>query len=80
MVKGSGEAKDIVRHIRNGIAHGRAALCTRSGVRCLERIDYGKYGEKSEKSGQTAYMLVPVDFVLALFSLYCQHVPSQPIG
>ncbi len=77
MIKGSGEAKDIVRHIRNGVAHGRAALCTRNGVRCFEIIDFGKYGEKSEKGGQTAYMLIPVDFVYSLFSIYCRRNPAN---
>ena len=57
MIKGSGEGKDLIRHIRNGIAHGRATLCTRKGTRCLELIDYGKFGEKSEKGSQTASLL-----------------------
>lgn len=63
MIKGSGEAKDIIRHIRNGIAHGRVVLCTRNGTRCIELKDYGK-------SRQTAYMLIPVDFVYNLYTIY----------
>lgn len=71
MIKGAGEGRDLVRHIRNGIAHGRAMLCTRQGTRCLEMTDYGKFGEKTEKGGQTAYLLIPVDFVYYLYELYC---------
>lgn len=70
MINGSGEGRDLVRHIRNGIAHGRVTLCTRNGTRCLELTDYGKFGNKAEKGGQTAYMLIPVDFVYYLFELY----------
>ena len=70
MVTGQGEAKDIVRHIRNGIAHGRAALCTRNKIRCIELTDYGKYGEKNEKGGQTAYLLMPVVFIQDLYNIY----------
>lgn len=72
MIKGSGEARDIVRHLRNGIAHGRAVLCTRQSTRCLELTDYGKFGDQKEKGGQTAYILVPVEFVYTLYTLYCR--------
>ena len=70
MVKGQGQAKDIVRHIRNGIFHGRATLCTRNGIRCLELADFGKYGDKNERGGQTAYMLIPVYLLSEIFKIY----------
>lgn len=74
MIKGSGEGKDLIRHIRNGIAHGRATLCTRKGARCLELTDYGPFGKKTKKGGQTAYLLIPVSFIFYLYQLYCQRV------
>ena len=70
MVKGQGQAKDIIRHIRNSIFHGRAVLCTRNSIRCVELTDYGKHGDKNEKGGQTAYMLLPVDLLNKLFKIY----------
>ena len=73
MVKGQGETKDLVRHIRNGIAHGRSKICTRNGVRCLEIIDYGRFGFKGERGGQTAYLLLPVDFVKQVYQYYVTH-------
>lgn len=56
--------------IRNGIAHGRAVLCTRNGVRCVEMTDFGKCGSQNEKGGQTAYMLIPVDLIKELYKIY----------
>lgn len=76
MVNGQGEAKDIVRHIRNGIAHGRAKMCTRNGVKCVELKDYGKFGSTEEKSGQTAYMLIPIDMIEKLYDLYNRLSPQ----
>lgn len=73
MVKGQGEIKDLIRHIRNGIAHGRSKLCTRNGVRCLEIIDYGKFGYRDERGGQTAYLLIPVELVQQLYQYYMTH-------
>ena len=70
MVRGQGQARDIVRHIRNAVVHGGATLCTRNGIRHLEIIDYGNYGENNSRNGQTAYMLIPVDFVKKLFDTY----------
>ena len=75
MVKGNGQAKDIVRHLRNGVAHGRATLCTRNSVRCIELTDFGKYGEKNKSGGQTAYILVPVGFIKDLYDLYVKTKP-----
>lgn len=70
MVTGQGVSRDLIRHIRNGIAHGRAQLCTRNGCRHLEIIDYGKFGEKIERSGQTAYILIPVYSIRELYDAY----------
>ena len=55
---GSG-TEDFIRHIRNGIMHGRA----RVGSKYIELTD--KYGRK-----QTAYIKVPIEFVLELFDIY----------
>ncbi len=70
MVKGQGQAKDLIRHIRNGIVHRRAKLCTRNSIRYIEIIDYGKNGNQNERSGQTAYLLMPVDFLMVLYQKY----------
>ena len=64
------ECKDLIRHIRNGFAHGNITLRTIKGVKYVEVFDYGKSNRTNKPSGQTAYILVPIDFVLELYDQY----------
>ena len=59
-----GEAKDWVRHIRNGIAHGKTRMIKESDELWIEIKDYNKSGD------QTAYMYFPISYVCKTFEIY----------
>ena len=52
MSKGESEARDFVRHLRNGIAHGNVEVIDKGNELILELLDYGK--EENQEGGQTA--------------------------
>ena len=52
LAKGNGEGRDLLRHIRNGIAHGNATIFSRDHTYAIELIDFDK-----DAKTQTAYML-----------------------
>lgn len=60
----SGEAKDWVRHIRNGIAHGKTRLIKESDELWIEIKDYNKSGD------QTAYMYFPISYIFRTFETH----------
>lgn len=64
------ECKDLVRHIRNGFAHGNVKARTISKEKFIEIYDYGKSNRTDKPSGQTAYILVPVNFIKQLYVVY----------
>jgi len=64
MTKGSGEAKDLVRHICNGIAHGNSTLIKNNGKPYIEIIDYNRSGQ------QTAYIYLPIGYVTEIYALF----------
>ncbi len=64
MTRGDGEAKDLIRHIRNGIAHGNAKIVNVSGERYIEILDYSKGGR------QSAYLCIPVSYIQQIYQLY----------
>lgn len=64
MVKGDSEVKDLVRHIRNGIAHGKTTLFKQNGVLFIEIVDFSKGGS------QSAYLCLPIDYVNKIYKLY----------
>ena len=70
MSKGESEARDFVRHLRNGIAHGNLEIIDRNNEMVVELLDYGKEGD--EKSGQTAYFVIPLKYLLSVYNLYIQ--------
>ena len=59
-----GEAKDWVRHIRNGIAHGKTRIVREPDELWIEIKDYNKSGD------QTAYIYFPVSFIFRTFEMY----------
>ena len=61
---GNGEAKDIVRHIRNGIAHGKAQLYRNGGMLYIEICDY------SAAQKQTAYINMPLHYIHEIHAIY----------
>ncbi|MBQ6381375.1 MAG: hypothetical protein IJJ41_07245 [Clostridia bacterium] len=64
MVKGNGEGKDIIRHVRNSIAHGNASISKLNGTPYIEIIDKNKNGM------QTAYIFFPLEYIEKIYELY----------
>jgi len=64
--KSESESKDLIRHIRNGIAHGNARIICRNGNNYIEIFDYNK-GKL-----QTAYIFIPIDYIMEIYSLFNQ--------
>lgn len=70
VARGESIAKDLIRHIRNGIAHGNITLYDIKGNLIVELLDFGK--ESKQSDGQTAYMVFPLYFLKRIYSLYKQ--------
>ena len=64
MTRGDGEAKDIIRHIRNGIAHGKSTIYKTKGTTFIEILDYNM------KKQQTAYIYIPLEYISRIFTLF----------
>lgn len=62
--RNSGEAKDWVRHIRNGIAHGKTRTIKEPDELWIEIKDYNKSGD------QTAHMYFPISYIFKTFEIY----------
>ena len=58
------EGRDIVRHIRNGIAHGRCELQKNRNALFIQIRDYNRTGD------QTAYMYIPLDSIRTIHKIY----------
>lgn len=58
------EGKDIIRHIRNGIAHGRCEIKKSRNALFIQIEDYNPSGN------QTAYMYVPLDSIRTIHTIY----------
>lgn len=52
MTNGNSEGRDLLRHIRNGIAHGNSTIFPRDQTYVIEFIDFDK-----DSKTQTAYIL-----------------------
>ena len=64
MTRGESESKDLVRHIRNGIAHGKTATFKRENELYIEIVDYSKNGN------QSAYLCIPISYISKVHKLY----------
>ena len=64
MTKSNGEAKDLIRHIRNGIAHGNTNVYKTKGKLFIEITDYNK------RKQQTAYIYIPIEYVTRIHTLF----------
>lgn len=62
--KGDGEARDLIRHIRNGIAHGKTNLSKPNGKLYIEIFDY------NTQKTQTAYMFIPLESLFMICKTY----------
>jgi len=59
MQKGSGQGEDLIKHIRNGIAHGQTSIRKKQGELWLEIKDYND----NLKQKQTAYLWIPMKYL-----------------
>lgn len=69
MKKGDSEGKDLVRHIRNGIAHGRTNFYTVKSELYIEICDFGKEGN-GYVNKQTAFLAMPMSYIQDICKLY----------
>ena len=69
--KGDGEARDLVRHIRNGIAHGKTKIAKPNSILHIEILDYNKQNE------QTAYIYVPISCIFDIYNIYLEVEKSK---
>ena len=61
-------SKDLIRHIRNGFAHGNTTICNVSKEPCFEIIDYSDTSKSPEK--QNTYICIQIKTVLELYEIY----------
>lgn len=64
MTKGNGEGRDLLRHIRNGIAHGNATIYPRNQTYVIVFIDFDR-----DSKTQTAYMLFELEVLKELMKI-----------
>lgn len=64
------EGRALVRHIRNGIAHGKTSINKEKDELYIEIKDYGK--TLGIPSGQTAYLYFPLSYIHKLYELYVE--------
>lgn len=64
MQKDQSEGKELIRHIRNGIAHGRTSIKKKSEL-YIEICDY-----RSDGITQSAYINMPLRYVVDMQKLY----------
>lgn len=65
------EGRSIVRHIRNGIAHGRTRVLKEGGELYIEIEDFGKVGKDGAKS-PTAYLYIPMSYLPEMYKIYAE--------
>ena len=61
-------ARDLIRHIRNGIAHGEAEISKVKDNLYIEITDYFDKTQKPEK--QTAYLFLPLAYITEFYKIY----------
>lgn len=69
--KGDGEAKVLIKHIRNGIAHGRTnykkVSTSNTNELFIEIKDF-----KSDGKTQTAYIFFPISYIVKIHKIYAE--------
>ena len=69
--KGDGESRDLVRHIRNGIAHGKTELSKPNGELHIKILDFNNQGE------QTAYIWMSITQLQLIYKAYAEVKKSK---
>lgn len=70
--KKEGLCKDIVRHIRNGIAHGKTKFKKVKKQLYIEISDYNK-----QEKNRTAYMFIPMEIIIKIQKIYKEILNSE---
>lgn len=70
MKAGDSFARDLVRHIRNGIAHGQATITNSKCELYIEIIDYSDKSKSADK--QTAYIYIPMEYITTFYKIYSE--------
>ena len=68
MTAGDSFARDLIRHIRNGIAHGEAVISKVKDTLYIEIIDYSDKTKSQDK--QTAYLFIPLTYITQFSQIY----------
>ena len=68
MSSGDGFARDLIRHIRNGLAHGETNISKVKEDLYIEIIDFSDKTKKLDR--QTAYLFLPLDYITKFFEIY----------
>lgn len=68
MLSGDSFARDLIRHIRNGIAHGETTISKIGENLYIEIIDYSDKAKSLNK--QTAYLFIPLSYITEFFKIY----------
>lgn len=71
MGKSGSEGKDIVRHIRNGVAHGHVRIKNCKSQLWIEIEDFNRNKQ------QTAYLFFPIDYIKKIHQIYCEIEKSK---
>ena len=62
-------SRDLIRHIRNGFAHGNIKF--KKNRSFVEILDYYTKSNKYTKAGEiSAYLLIPVEFLFDIYNEY----------
>ena len=60
------ESKSLIRHLRNGIAHGHAKIKKNKGIPWIELEDFNSNDQ------QTAYIYMPIDYIVQIHKLFVE--------
>ena len=68
MLIGDSFARDLIRHIRNRIAHGESVIMKVGDMLYVEIIDYSNHSKRENE--QTAYLFLPLSYINDFFKTY----------
>ncbi len=68
MKSGDCFARDLIRHIRNGIAHGQTNIYKFKSDLYIEIMDYSDKSKSPEK--QTAFICIPLFYIVSFNAIY----------
>ena len=64
--KNPSQAKDLIKHLRNGIAHGNARIKKHGAILWIKLDDFNLDGK------QTAYIYIPISYIFKIYNLFME--------